>query len=111
MGARPFLERCDAELAACGIRSHVVRRDDDFGLTAREQVVATLVASGKSNREVAAELYLSTKAVEYHLANIFTKVGIRSRGISSLRVWRAPPSASGHSGSTTVPPQPHRPRL
>lgn len=78
LGARPFLDRCDAELAACGVRPQQAA-DDDYGLTAREQVVATLVASGKSNREVAAELYLSTKAVEYHLANIFTKVGIRSR--------------------------------
>lgn len=79
LGARPHLERCDAELAACGIRTHPHGGGDDYGLTAREQVVAALVASGKSNREVAAELYLSTKAVEYHLGNIFTKVGIRSR--------------------------------
>jgi len=79
LGARPFLERCDAELTACGIRAHPQSREDDYGLTAREQVVAALVASGKSNREVGAELYLSTKAVEYHLGNIFTKVGVRSR--------------------------------
>ena len=38
-----------------------------------------LVAEGLSNREVAAELYLSTKAIEYHLSNIFAKVGISSR--------------------------------
>jgi DNA-binding NarL/FixJ family response regulator len=37
------------------------------------------VASGKSNREVASELYLSSKAVEYHLANIFTKLEVHSR--------------------------------
>ena len=41
--------------------------------------MARLVAAGKSNREVGAELYLSTKAIEYHLANIFRKVGVRSR--------------------------------
>jgi DNA-binding CsgD family transcriptional regulator len=80
LGARPLVERCDAELAACGVRVQAqLVNGDDYGLTAREQVVAASVASGKSNREVAAELYLSTKAVEYHLANIFTKVGIRSR--------------------------------
>src|SRR5262249_1935107 len=79
LGARPFLERCDAELAACGIRASTDGGGEDYGLTAREQVVATLVASGKSNREVATELYLSTKAIEYHLGNIYTKVGIRSR--------------------------------
>jgi DNA-binding NarL/FixJ family response regulator/tetratricopeptide (TPR) repeat protein len=80
LGGRPLVERCDAELAACGVRAQSQGvNGDDYGLTAREQVVAALVASGKSNREVAAELYLSTKAVEYHLANIFAKLAIRSR--------------------------------
>jgi DNA-binding CsgD family transcriptional regulator len=76
--ARPFIERCDAELAACGLPG---RRSspEGFGLTAREQVVAQLVASGKTNREVASELYLSTKAIEYHLSNVFLKLDIRSR--------------------------------
>jgi DNA-binding CsgD family transcriptional regulator len=86
MGARPFLERCDAELAACGVRPQHDGADNDYGLTAREQVVARLVASGKSNREVAAELYLSSKAIEYHLANIFTKVGITSRHQLASRI-------------------------
>jgi DNA-binding NarL/FixJ family response regulator len=53
--------------------------DEQQDLTAREQVVARLVATGKSNREVAAELYLSTKTVEYHLANVFAKLAIHSR--------------------------------
>jgi DNA-binding CsgD family transcriptional regulator len=78
LDARPFLERCDVELAACGVRAPSQRADGD-DLTAREQVVARLVASGKSNREVASELYLSSKAVEYHLGNIFTKLEISSR--------------------------------
>ena len=76
--ARPRVEQCDAELGACGVRA---RSDtaNDYGLSAREQVVANLVASGKSNREVGEELYLSTKAIEYHMGNIFTKLGVRSR--------------------------------
>jgi DNA-binding CsgD family transcriptional regulator len=48
-------------------------------LTAKEQVVAVMVADGMTNREVAADLYLSVKAIEYHLGNIFAKLGIRSR--------------------------------
>ena len=79
LGARPMLERCDAELAACGIHSGRPEGQSGLPLNAQEQVVARLVASGKSNREVADELYLSSKAIEYHLANIFTKLGIRSR--------------------------------
>jgi DNA-binding NarL/FixJ family response regulator len=88
IGAPPFLERCNVELTACGMRRQSNGASDDYGLTAREQVVANLVASGKSNREVAAELYLSTKAIEYHLANIFTKVGIRSRHELASRIAR-----------------------
>ena len=78
LGAGPWLERCDAELAACGVRT-AIAADVTSGLTAREQAVAALVVAGRSNREVGAELYLSTKAIEYHLGNIFTKLGVRSR--------------------------------
>ena len=52
---------------------------EDLGLTPREAAVAALVAAGRSNREAGAELYLSTKAIEYHLGNIFAKLGIHSR--------------------------------
>jgi DNA-binding NarL/FixJ family response regulator len=48
-------------------------------LSAREQEVATLVAAGKRNREVAAALFLSEKTVESHLARIYDKLGVRSR--------------------------------
>ena len=44
-----------------------------------EAKVARAVVSGLSNREVAEQLYVSTKTVEYHLRNIFTKLGISSR--------------------------------
>ncbi|MFL5861189.1 MAG: AAA family ATPase [Solirubrobacteraceae bacterium] len=99
LGARPFLERCDVELAACGVRPRPRGGDDQYGFTAREQVVAHRVALGKSNREVAAELYLSTKTIEYHLANIFAKVGIRSRHELASRL--AAPASS-------VDPEPAR---
>ncbi len=87
--ARPAVERCDTELAACGV--HAASADaaiDDYGLTEREQTVAGLVAAGKSNREVGAELFLSAKAIEYHLGNIFTKVGVRSRHQLASRLAR-----------------------
>jgi DNA-binding NarL/FixJ family response regulator len=49
------------------------------GLTRREAEVLGLVAVGKSNREIAAELFLSDKTVARHLANIFTKLDLQSR--------------------------------
>jgi DNA-binding CsgD family transcriptional regulator/tetratricopeptide (TPR) repeat protein len=90
LGAQPFVTRCDAELSACGVRALGPADGDRDGLTAREQVVSRLVASGKSNRDVAAELYLSTKAVEYHLANVYAKLGIRSRHQLAGRLPRPP---------------------
>ncbi|MDQ3897958.1 MAG: LuxR C-terminal-related transcriptional regulator [Actinomycetota bacterium] len=79
LGAVPFLERCDAELAACGLRAGEGADRDVLSLTPREAAVAHLVAEGLSNREVATRLYVSTKAVEYHLGNIYAKLGITSR--------------------------------
>jgi DNA-binding CsgD family transcriptional regulator len=49
------------------------------GLSARELQVLALVAAGKSNRAVAAELFLSEKTVERHVSNILTKLGVGSR--------------------------------
>jgi DNA-binding CsgD family transcriptional regulator len=79
LGAHPFVRQCDSELAACGVRSGRPDGENHFGLTAREDVVARLVAGGKSNRQVGEELFLSTKAIEYHLGNVFAKVNVRSR--------------------------------
>ena len=95
LGARPFLQRCETELTACGVRSRERSSDNRYGLTAREDVVARLVASGKSNREVAGELYLSTKAIEYHLGNVFAKLNVRSRHELAGRLATSGADASG----------------
>ncbi|HET9773186.1 MAG TPA: AAA family ATPase [Acidimicrobiia bacterium] len=53
------------------------------GLTAREADVLRLVANGSSNKAIAADLGLSVKTVERHLANIFTKLGVSSRAAAT----------------------------
>ena len=68
---------------------------DAHGLTAREQEVLRLVAGGKSNREIAAELVLSEHTVARHLQNIFAKLGVSSRTAASAFAW---------SEMTTRPP-------
>lgn len=78
-GAEPFLLRVEAELAAAGMRAPRHGPRSPLGLTDRERDVVALVVSGMSNREAAAELYVSGKAVEYHLGNVYAKLGIRSR--------------------------------
>jgi DNA-binding NarL/FixJ family response regulator len=49
------------------------------GLTVREAEVLRLVAAGKTNREIAAELVLSERTVARHLDNIFSKLGVGTR--------------------------------
>jgi DNA-binding CsgD family transcriptional regulator len=78
-GAEPFRARVEAELAAAGLRPPRHAPRSPLGLTDRERDVVALVARGLSNREAAAELYVSAKAVEYHLGNVYAKLGIRSR--------------------------------
>jgi DNA-binding CsgD family transcriptional regulator len=60
------------------------------GLTPAEQAVARLVATGRSNRQAAGELYVSVKTVEFHLGNIFAKLGIRSRKDLIARIGARP---------------------
>ena len=92
LGARPLLARCDVELSACGVRGAHAGGTEDLGLTPREAAVAALVAAGRSNREAGAELYLSTKAIEYHLGNIFAKLGIHSRHELAARLPERDPA-------------------
>jgi DNA-binding NarL/FixJ family response regulator len=48
-------------------------------LTARQEAVALLVADGLTNKEIAAELFVGAKTVEYHLGQIYTKLDLHSR--------------------------------
>jgi ATP/maltotriose-dependent transcriptional regulator MalT len=77
--AQPYLDRTDRELAACGHR-HVQRaRVTNALLTAQEFAVAHLAAQGLTNRQIARELVISTKTVEYHLGHVYAKLQISSR--------------------------------
>jgi DNA-binding CsgD family transcriptional regulator len=79
LGAAPAIGACDQELAACGVQTGREVSAATLGLTPTELAVASLVAAGRSNRQAAAELYVSIKGIEFHLRNIFAKLGIRSR--------------------------------
>jgi DNA-binding CsgD family transcriptional regulator len=86
-GAEPYMRQVEVQLSDAGITETVRSDKAALTLTEREQDVFALVATGMTNREVAAELYVSTKAVEYHLRNIFGKLGVTSR--SELRARRS----------------------
>ena len=78
LGAHTYVARCERELKAGGL--HMQRAGRGHAeLTPQEEAVTALVAQGLSNREVAAELYVSPKTVQYHLTRIYAKLGVRSR--------------------------------
>jgi DNA-binding CsgD family transcriptional regulator len=58
------------------------------GLTARELEVLRLVASGRSNREIAAELILSVRTVERHVTNLYSKIGARGKADATAYAFR-----------------------
>ncbi|HEV2980913.1 MAG TPA: LuxR C-terminal-related transcriptional regulator [Solirubrobacteraceae bacterium] len=72
-------EHLGAGTEAARTAGELRQRQSVAGLTAREIEVLRLVAAGKSNREIAAELYLSVKTVARHLSNIFCKIDVSSR--------------------------------
>jgi DNA-binding CsgD family transcriptional regulator len=76
-----------AVLAAAGHR--VVRRPAAVGgLTARECEVLRLVARGRSNREIAAELFITPRTVGTHVEHIYAKIGVSTRGAAALYALR-----------------------
>jgi DNA-binding CsgD family transcriptional regulator len=79
LGATALLEQSRAELRAAGSRPRRYARTGLAALTPSEARVAHLAAEGHTNREIAETLFVTPKAVEYHLANTFGKLGISSR--------------------------------
>ncbi len=79
IGADAFAERARSELLATGEK--VRKRDVDTynRLTPQEEHVARLARGGRTNPEIAAELFISTRTVEWHLRKVFAKLGITSR--------------------------------
>jgi DNA-binding CsgD family transcriptional regulator len=79
LSALPWSERTESELRACGVTSHRRGELAFFDLTPQEFQVARLVGEGLTNRDAAAQLYLSTRTVDHHLRNVYVKLGITSR--------------------------------
>ena len=77
--ARRVFVRLGASPALAWMDSLIADGGDVYGLTVRELEVLRLVAKGKSNREIAADLVISEHTVARHVQNIFTKLGVTSR--------------------------------
>ena len=87
-------ERAAAELRATGETAR--KRDPSTldELTPQELQIAGLVAEGLTNREIAAQLFLSPRTIDYHLRKVFSKLGIASR----TQLVRAGLPAHGSAG-------------
>ncbi|MFD5324163.1 AAA family ATPase [Streptomyces sp. NPDC127092] len=98
LGAHPLRE--DVELLAARARLAPLTadpaapaeaaepEDDAFGLTPREQDVLRLVAEGRTNRQIAEELFISPKTASVHVSNILAKLGVAGRGEAAALAHR-----------------------
>jgi DNA-binding NarL/FixJ family response regulator len=79
LGAAVLVRRSADELRAAGARPRRFAQSGAEALTPAESRVAQLAREGRTNREIAQALFVTPKAVEYHLANTYQKLGISSR--------------------------------
>jgi DNA-binding CsgD family transcriptional regulator len=95
IGMEAFAERARRELLATGetARKRTVETLEE--LTPQERQVARLAAGGRTNPEIAAQLFLSPRTVEWHLSNVFGKLGIGSR--------KELPAALSNAGAAVAP--------
>jgi DNA-binding CsgD family transcriptional regulator len=101
MGAEPWTARALAELRATRAAVPEPAPDSLAILTPQERRVAAAVATGASDRQVAAELFLSHRTVAYHLASVYRKLGVSSRTALAARLAHArdaPDSAQAGPG-------------
>jgi len=79
IGMEAFAERASRELVATGEKARKRSPETRDELTPQEEQIARLVRDGLSNPEIGAQLFVSARTVEWHLRNVFAKLGITSR--------------------------------
>lgn len=79
LDALPWITQTRGELRAAGGACPTRPAPSSVDLTPQQSQIAGLVAAGATNREIAAQLFISPRTVEHHLRNIFAKLGLRSR--------------------------------
>jgi DNA-binding CsgD family transcriptional regulator len=77
-GATALARRAEVEIAACGARQGRTRLEGAQALTPSERRVALLAARGDTTRQIAGELFVTPKTVEFHLRHVYRKLGIPS---------------------------------
>lgn len=95
LGAGVWTERATAELRASGDSSQAPEVNGFDSLTPQELQIVRMVGRGASNRDIAAQLFLSPRTVEYHLYKAYPKLGISSRTQLISRLAVLPAAAGG----------------
>ncbi|SFN86432.1 AAA ATPase domain-containing protein [Geodermatophilus obscurus] len=90
LGARPWAARAGHELRAAGMSRSVGAPAVPADLTPQEHEISQLAASGLTNKQIGAQLYLSPRTVSAHLYRVFPKLGISSRAALRDALARAP---------------------
>jgi DNA-binding CsgD family transcriptional regulator len=93
LGARPWCDRAKAELQATGQTRHSLGASDPLALTPQEREIALLAATGRTNRQIGEQLYLSPRTVGAHLYRVFPKLSVTSRAGLRDALSALPPPA------------------
>jgi DNA-binding NarL/FixJ family response regulator len=95
-----FADRAQSELLATGEKARKRTADTLLDLTPQERRVSELAARGATNQDIAEQLFISAKTVEYHLSKVYLKLGTRSRTqlANVLHEDQSRPGAANRSG-------------
>lgn len=96
-GMEAFAQRAETELRATGEKTRARTVETRYDLTPQELRISELVAQGATNKEIAAQMYISSATVEYHLHKVFRKLGVKTRTQLAQQLLQSNPHSEGRS--------------